>query len=76
MTGAAGIGAAAIAHPWMAAGAVLGVYGLASYGGPGNQAMPAGPATNNALPGSTEAKSNYDLGASGDLVFNLHKLNH
>jgi hypothetical protein len=75
--GAAGLMRAAIDHPILTTGAVMGVYGALAYGGVRNQSIPAGPTSQIPRSGYFDStKNNYDMGASGDLVFALHRLNH
>jgi hypothetical protein len=80
MAGTAGvIGAARIVskHPVLSTAAAVGGYSLFMRGNPSVQSIPAGPAQSNAMPGSIgSGGGSYDLGASGDLVFALHRLNH
>jgi hypothetical protein len=73
MMNVAGIAAVARDHWAMTTAAVVGGSLIFGYSGRAAQSVPAGPSTQGQVPGSSGA-SNYNLGASGDLVFALNRL--
>ena len=76
LAGVAGALQLAADHPVLTTMGLLGAGSVLSYGTSAQQAVPTGPYTVNPVPNSSQSSSNFDLGASGDLVFALHRLNH
>jgi hypothetical protein len=68
----AGLWGTAASHPLTTTGLVLGIGSALTYGSNAHQAVPSGPASVQARPGSS-GNNQFDLGASGDLVFALHR---
>jgi hypothetical protein len=54
--------------------AVAGLAAVGQYSGSAIQSIPAGPTKTGTRPGATNSVSNYNLGATGDLVFALNRL--
>ena len=73
--GARGIGLLQLAseNPIKTTALALAISSSLDYGSRAQQSIPAGPAQNSNRPTSL-SDSKYDLGASGDLVFALHRL--
>jgi hypothetical protein len=72
--GALGIARWASQHPMQTTAGAIGAYAVFSYGSDQTQAIPFGPAEERQRPNSL-SDNRYDLGASGNLVFALHRLN-
>lgn len=75
--GASVLGGAMVlaSHPWQTSAALLGVGTIMGYGSSRTQSIAPTGATVQPRPGSSQKESDFDLGASGDLVFALHR-NH
>lgn len=66
-----GVAQIAAAHPLLTSAAVLGIGSVAMYSSATTQAIGAGPTSVQKRPGSSGG--DFDLGASGALVFALHR---
>ena len=72
-TSVLGVGALAAQHPFITTAAIAALVAVGGYSSTSRMGVPVGPLTygnNPATPGST---TDYNLGATGDLVFALHR---
>ena len=67
-----GIAQVAYANPWTTTAAVVGIGSIVNYDSPTSQGIAAGPASVRSWPGGGSTDP-YDMGASGDLLFALHR---
>ena len=74
--GAAAYGLSKMAsHHWVATSAIVGAaIAVGGYTSQSRQSIPAGPTTMGTRIGQGNSASNYNLGATGDLVFALNRL--